>query len=77
MSVETTDRKVIGKETITTPAGSFNCFVITSTTDMKMGMSQRSTSKQWITEKVGTVKSENYDKNGKISGSSLLTKFEE
>ncbi|MCB0466493.1 MAG: hypothetical protein KDC78_12600 [Aequorivita sp.] len=77
MSVEITDRKVIGKETITSPAGSFNCFVVTSTTDMKMGMSQHSTSKQWITEKMGTIKSINYDKGGKVTGSSLLTKFEE
>ncbi|MDC7999666.1 hypothetical protein POV26_01305 [Aequorivita todarodis] len=77
MTVEITDRKVIGKETITSPAGSFNCFVITYTTNMKMGMSQRSTSKQWVAEKIGTVKSVNYDKNGKVTGSSLLTKFEE
>ncbi|MEH6763768.1 MAG: hypothetical protein V7655_04640 [Aequorivita antarctica] len=77
MTVEITDRKVIGKETITSPAGSFNCFVITYSTNMKMGISQRTTSKQWVTEKVGAVKSENYDKNGKVTGSSLLTKFEE
>jgi hypothetical protein len=77
MDMLITDRKVIGKETITSPAGSFNCFVLTSTSVMKMGVSQRSTSKQWIAEKVGTVKSENYDKNGKVTGSSLLTKFEE
>lgn len=77
MTVEIKDRKVIDKETITSPAGSFNCFVITYTTETKMGMSQRTTSKQWVTEKMGAVKSENYDKNGKVTGSSLLTKFEE
>ncbi|HLT49029.1 hypothetical protein [Aequorivita nionensis] len=77
MTLKITDRKVIGKETITSPAGSFNCFVITHTTDMKMGVSQRSTSKQWVTEKMGAIKSVNYDKNGKVTGSSLLTKFEE
>lgn len=77
MTVEITDREVIGKETITTPAGSFNCFVLTYTTDLKMGVSQRSTSKEWVTEKIGSVKSVNYDKKGKVTGSSLLTKFEE
>lgn len=77
MTVEITDRKVIGKETISSPAGSFYCFVITYTTDMKMGISQRSTSKQWVTENIGAIKSVNYDKNGKVTGSSLLTKFQE
>lgn len=46
MTVEITDREVIGKETITSPAGSFNCFVITYATDMKRGMCQRSSLKQ-------------------------------
>ncbi len=77
MTVKITDRKVIGKETITTPAGSFNCFILTNTTETKMGVSQQTTSKQWITEKMGAVKSVSYDKNGKVTGSSLLTKFEE
>ncbi len=77
MTTSITDRKVIGKETITTTAGSFNCFIITSTTDVKMGVSQRSTSKQWVTEKVGMIKSETYDKNRNVTGSSVLTKFQQ
>jgi len=40
-----------------------------------MGVSQQSTSKQWIAEKVGMVKSENYDKRGNITSRSLLSKF--
>lgn len=75
MEMAITDRKVIGKETITTTAGSFDCFVITYITDLKMGVSQQSTSKQWIAEKVGMVKSENYDKRGNITSRSLLSKF--
>ncbi len=77
-TVTITDRAVIGNESITTPAGTFNCFVITHTTDSKiMGMNQRSTTKQWVSEGVGAVKAVNYEKNGKISGTSLLTKFKE
>ncbi|MBK5213111.1 MAG: hypothetical protein JJE55_05565 [Flavobacteriaceae bacterium] len=43
MTMTISDRKAIGKETITSSAGSFNCFVVTNTTVMKMGVSQRTT----------------------------------
>ena len=71
------DRKVIGQESVTTPAGTFNCYVITYTNDlnMSMGMSQTNTAKQWIAEDVGMVKQEDYNRNGKITSSSLLTGF--
>jgi len=75
MELNITNRKVIGKENVTTPAGTFNCFVITSDTTTKMGVTQTSNSKQWISEGVGMVKQEDYQK-GKLSSRSLLTKFE-
>ena len=74
MELSITNRKVIGKESVTTPAGTFNCFVITSDMTTKMGVSQTSNSKQWIAEGVGMVKQEDYQK-GKVSSSSLLTAF--
>ncbi len=77
MTTRITDRKVLGKEKITTPAGSFDCFILTATTETKMGISQSSTSKSWVTEKMGAVKSETYDKKGNVVSSSLLTKFED
>ena len=78
MSVSITDRKVEAKESMTTPAGTFECFVITSKMTMqnKMGinMTFNFTSKEWVASKVGTVRSESYDKNGKLNGYTILTK---
>tara|TARA_R110002049_G_scaffold1130_4_gene8285 strand:+ start:4536 stop:5462 length:927 start_codon:yes stop_codon:yes gene_type:complete len=77
MKTTITDRKVVGTETVTTPAGTFPCFVITYTinVDMSMGMNQTNSAKQWISEGVGMVKQEDYNKNGKITSSSMLTDF--
>ena len=74
MELNITNRKVIGKENVTTPAGTFDCYVLTSDTTTKMGVSQTSSGKQWIAEGVGMVKQEDYQK-GKVSSSSLLTAF--
>lgn len=76
LSVEITNRKVEGKETITTPAGTFECYKITSKsvskTQMGMNMTFEFSSTEWITEKVGLVKNESFDKNGKSSGYTIL-----
>jgi len=77
-SITITNRKVDGQETITTPAGTFNCYRITS--DMKMqnqmgvNMNFNFTAKEWIAPKVGSVRSESFDKNGKLQGYTILTK---
>jgi len=73
MNVNVFDRKVIGKETITTPAGTFDCYVITFTTEMKTVFKFKGTSKQWIAEGVGMVQQEDYNKKGKLIGVSKLT----
>ena len=75
MNVTMKDRKVIGQEEVTTPAGTFNCFVISYNLDMKMGMNQKGSAKQWIAEGVGMVKQEDYNKSGKVTSSSLLTAY--
>jgi len=73
MTMDLVNRKVEGKESITTPAGTFDCYVITYTMEMKMGMKSTIKNKEWIAEGVGMVKSENYNKNGKLMGYSELT----
>lgn len=75
--INITDRKVIGKETITTPAGTFECVVITSKTEMKMGIKRSTTSKQWLSEGVGMVKNEDYNKKGKLISYSELTNLKQ
>jgi hypothetical protein len=77
MATQIKNRKVIDKESVTTPAGTFVCFVITYNSDlnMSMGMSQSNSGKQWISEGVGMVKQEDYNEKGKVTSSSLLTSF--
>lgn len=76
MSVQITDRKVLGKESITTPAGTFDCYKISSksTIQSKMGINMTFdfSTTEWIAEKVGMVKSESFDKNGKSAGYTVL-----
>jgi len=76
LKVNITDRKVLGKETVTTPAGTFSCWKISSKSNlqMKMGinMNMNFSTVEWIAEKVGMVKSESYNKNGALIGYTLL-----
>ena len=77
MNIETLNRKVEKKETITTPAGTFTCFVIYSENHTKMMVgTQIFPSRVWLAEGIGMIKNEYYTKNGKLSGSSKLTKLQ-
>ncbi|SFC64899.1 hypothetical protein SAMN04487891_11715 [Flagellimonas taeanensis] len=76
MNVETINRKVEKKESLTTPAGTFDCYVIYSETRTKMMMgNQTQPSRIWLAEGVGMVKQESYNKSGKLMGSTLLTQL--
>lgn len=75
MSVDMLNRTVDKKESITTPAGTFNCFALSYDNEMKMGMKITFKIKEWIAEGVGVVKNESYNKNGKLMGYSELTSF--
>lgn len=77
IAISMTNRKVETKEGVTTPAGTFNAYLISHDSAVQtMGMNEISRSKLWIAEGVGTVKMENYDKKGKLTSSGKLTKFE-
>ncbi len=76
MDVETINRKVEKQESVTTPAGTFDCYVIYSETRTKMMMSnQTMPSRVWLAEGVGMVKQESYNKSGKLVASSVLTQL--
>jgi hypothetical protein len=77
MTITISDREVIGKETKTTPAGTFECMILSQKTTTQMGdiMTVTSSSKEWLSKGVGAVRSENYDKNGDLEGYTLLTDF--
>ncbi len=76
MTVNITDRKVEGKETITTEAGTFECFKVRQTTNVKMMISKSFDSVEYYAENVGVVRSETYDKKGNLESYMVLTKFE-
>ena len=74
MTVTITNRTVDSKETITTTAGTFDCFVITEDTKIDMGMMKVNTnSKNWIAKDIGTVKLENYSSKDGYLGKTELT----
>lgn len=75
-TVNVTERKVEARETITTPAGTFDCIKISSVNEFKMMMvKSKSKTIEWFAEGVGLVRSEYYNKRGKLDGYSELTKL--
>ncbi len=78
MEMDFVNRKVESAETITTNAGSFDCYKITydATTKVKMagiGIPFRMKITEWYSPKLGRdVKSETYNKNGKLMGTMIL-----
>lgn len=70
------NRKVEKKETITTSAGSFDCFVIYSDNQTQaMGINKTFPSRLWLAEGVGMVKQETYQKKGEVMSRSELTAY--
>jgi hypothetical protein len=78
MTVTISDRKIEAKESVATPAGTFDCLKITNKTTLQnqMGvtMTTEFSSVEWIAPKIGVVKSESYNKNGKSNGYVVLSK---
>lgn len=76
VNVDMVDRKVAGKESITTPAGTFDCYVLNETIQSKsMGANMTIVSKTWLAEGIGMIKNETYRKNGNMETRSELTEY--
>ena len=74
MEVDITDRKVEKVETITVPAGSFECYVVYSNSYSKMMMVNKNfPSRSWLAKGVGMVKTESYNKKGKLINTMVLS----
>ncbi|MFQ5446657.1 MAG: hypothetical protein ACE5FF_06970 [Saprospiraceae bacterium] len=71
-----TNRKVEAEETITTPAGSFDCIKMSQETEMKILIKKKYKTVNWYAKGVGMVRSENYNSKGKLESYTELTKFE-
>lgn len=70
------DRKVVRREQIETPAGTFDCYVITYTNQMSGGLGTRNyQSTDWIAEGIGMVKQETFKENGRLVSRSELTEL--
>jgi hypothetical protein len=75
MEVLISDRKVEIRESITTPAGTFDCYKISYNITTRSMFKTTVKAEEWMAKDVGTVKTVSYDKNGKMEGYSELTKF--
>ena len=70
------NRTVEAVENITTRAGTFKCFKISYDIETKAVMTFRAKGTEWIAKDIGVIRSENYNKNGKLTGYSELASLE-
>jgi hypothetical protein len=76
ISVNITNRKVEAKEEITTQAGTFECYKISYDISTKMLITIKASMVEWYAKNVGVVKSESYNKKGKLTGYTVLTGYQ-
>ena len=75
MSFKITNRKVESKESITTTAGTYECYKITEDVEMKTLFAIKTKTATWFSPEVGTVKTEGYKDNGKFVSKTELTEI--
>lgn len=75
MRVLISDRKVEGTESVTTPAGTFDCFKISYNIETKFGIKIERRAVEWIAKNVGVVRTESY-KGDKLEARTELTRLE-
>ena len=68
-----TSHKVVAQETITVPAGTYECYVVDRQYIANvLGLKVKGSTKTWYARGVGAVRTETYDKKGKLSSSQVL-----
>lgn len=73
MNVAGQDRKIVGRESIQTKAGLFDCFILEETiTTKSMMMKDVEKIKSWYAYGIGLVKEVTYDKSGKLISTMIL-----
>ena len=70
-----TNRKVVGNESVTVPAGTFDCVKITYDVETKMMFKINATVAEYVNMGVGNIKTETFDKKGKLSGTTQLVEL--
>ena len=77
LSFDIVEYEVLARESVTTPAGSFDCYKLSYKMNTKtMLINSSMTVHQWYAKGVGLVKSETYNKKGALEGRMLLVKKE-
>ena len=77
VKVRSFNMKVVGIETITTPAGTFECYKITYDTELKALGTRKGSTTLYINKDYGQVKTIVYDNKGKEESRYELSKFVE
>ena len=77
MTVDVTDRSIDAREEITTPAGSFDCVAVSQVVKTKTVLKVEASSKEWYAPGVGVVRTESYNRKGKLTAYSELTALEQ
>jgi len=77
ITFEIMNRKVANKETITTKAGTFNCQKIIYNYRTKAGTIVQGTVSEWYTENRILIRSESYNRKGKLQGYTELIEINE
>lgn len=75
MQIKIQDRKVMDKEKIEVPAGSYDAYKINSIIKLEAMVTRETKNIEWIAEGVGVVRSEQYDKSGNLTSYSVLSEF--
>jgi len=68
-----TSHQVVAKETLTVPAGTYECYVVERKFNVKvLGMKTTGSMKTWYARGIGAVRTDNFDKKGKVTSSQVL-----
>lgn len=70
-----TNRIVEKKESVTTDAGTFDCYKITQTVITRGPIKYEQKSSQWLTKGTGVIKNESYASDGSIFSSMILSQI--
>jgi hypothetical protein len=74
VSVNISNRKIEAREQITTDAGTFMCYKITYDVASRAGfINSNSSAIEWIAAGAGPVRTETFDRRGRLTGYSVLT----
>lgn len=75
MVINITNRKVVGTESVTVPAGTFECYKLTYDVETKMMFKTNTNVAEYINLGVGNVKTETFDKKGKLAATTVLSEL--